>query len=74
MWPTATLRHVMRANPYAGTGVRETDWLILVAHVSTQKDEDPLATAERLSLYVTTYREAHAALLMPTVVTENQTP
>lgn len=71
-WPTATLRHIMRANPYQGTGVRDTDWLILVAHVSSQRAEDPMATAERLSLYVTSYREAHKALLMPTIVKENQ--
>lgn len=74
-WTDAELGRVIRSSPYLTdnpTGVRPTDWVELVAHVSTKKGTDPVDTAERLALYVTTYREVHQKTLAPSVVEASQ--
>lgn len=76
-WHTQELAAVLASNPYLAenpTGVRPEDWVILVAHVSGVREEDPLVCAERLALYVTTYREAHRKTLTPESVRKTQEP
>jgi hypothetical protein len=74
-WPGHVLLQVVRASPYLEenpTGVRPADWVELVAHVSAKKGTEPVATAERLALYVTTYREVHRKTLSPKAVEASQ--
>ena len=72
-WTDRTHAAVMAASPYTDTGVRTGDWLVLVAHVSLRKEEDPTVTAGRLAAYVTAYRERYARTLNPAQVKETQT-
>lgn len=74
-WSDAVLGRVIRSSPYLTdnpTGVRPADWVELVAHVSAKKGTDPVATSERLALYVTTYREVHQKTLSPSAVEASQ--
>lgn len=76
-WPRDVLRSVQAHNPYRDhncTGVRPEDWLKLVAHVSLRRREAPLMCADRLNLYVTTYRETHMRTLHPETVRDGQEP
>lgn len=74
-WSDATLGRVIRSSPYVvenPTGVRPADWVELVAHVAAKKGQDPVDTAERLALYVTTYREVHRKTLSLKAVEASQ--
>lgn len=75
LWSDATLGRVMRTSPYLDdnpSGVRPQDWVELVAHVCTKRGTEPEATAERLALYVETYREVHRKTLTPAAVEASQ--
>jgi hypothetical protein len=72
-WSDTQLLGVISRSPYPeGSGVRATDWVELVAHVSAGHGEPPETCAERLALYVTSYREAHAVTLKPDTVKASQ--
>lgn len=73
-WPDSTLIPVLARFPYDahGTGVRRQDWLVLVAHVSRRRGEDPIQCAERLANYVTAYRERYDRTLTPVQVKGTQ--
>lgn len=74
-WSDATLMTVAAASPYLAenpTGVRPTDWVALVAFVSSRRGEEPTTCAERLALYVTAYREVHRKTLTPEAVEASQ--
>lgn len=73
-WPTSVLQGVLAAWPYGENprGVRRSDWVVLVAHVSHRRDELPTMTAERLALYVSSYRERYQKTLSPNQVKETQ--
>ena len=73
-WDDRVLAAVLDHWPYDPnpTGVRRADWVELVAHVSLRRDEDPIQTAERLALYVSTYRERYQKTLTPVQVKETQ--
>lgn len=73
LWSDYTLHAVIQTFPYAPErGIRTTDWVELVSHISAAKEEDPIQTAERLAMYVKTYRERFQKELSPVQVKENQ--
>ena len=60
-WPDRTLQAVMARFPYPPErNVRQADWAILVAHVSTRRDEDPILCAERLASYCHAWAERYS--------------
>ncbi len=74
-WHRQELEAVKASFPYAlhPNRVRMEDWVALVAHVSLTRREDPLQAAERLAMYVSTYRERYGRHLSPDTVRKNQT-
>lgn len=73
-WPDPTLQAVDAHFPYPPErGVRMSDWIELVAHVSTHKEEDPIQCAERLALYCQTYAERYRKQPLPATVMRSQT-
>lgn len=74
-WPDRTFQAVRAASPYDAenpTGVRASDWMALVAHVSHRREEEPTETAHRLRSYVLAYRERYQKTLNPNQVKETQ--
>ncbi len=75
-WTDAELAAVLETWPYhhtTGARHRAEDWALLVAHVSSTRQEDVVGCAERLALYVSVYAEAHQTELSPEAVRASQT-
>lgn len=59
-WPESTVARVEALFPYPPhRHVRMEDWLLLVARVAATRSDEPVATAERLALYVAAYAERY---------------
>ena len=72
-WTDRTLEAVMASFPYQDQKrVRPSDWVALVAHVSSQREEEPTMAAERLASYVSAYRERYQKELTPVQVKGTQ--
>lgn len=72
-WPTSRLEAVLALMPYPPErNVREMDWVLLVAHVSTTRGEPVLECAQRLALYVKAYAEQHHHQLSPAAIQRSQ--
>ena len=72
-WTDATLLAVLRQFPYPpDRGVRDRDWVELVAHVSLTRQEDPVACAQRLALYCHAYAERYSQPPLPETVRRSQ--
>lgn len=76
-WAPPLLFSVQVCNPYLvanPNGVRVEDWVKLVAHVALRREEQPLATATRLALYVKAYRESYHRTLSLVAIRDAQEP
>lgn len=70
-WSADTMGRVVETFPYPERqGVREEDWVLLVAHTAATRQEAPVAAAERLALYVTTYAERYREAPDPATLKE----